>query len=137
MEAVHTAIGVATVVALFLVVASSISHVGDRVAERTATPFCRVLHYGSPMGDQLAATEGITSLVESDGMDNACSMVQSIGSRARDLVGRLLPTLDCEARLAGRSDADGEDASKNKPETEDEAKPAPPPEPEADPPAEE
>ncbi|KAH8324208.1 hypothetical protein KR074_001414 [Drosophila pseudoananassae] len=139
MDVVHTAIGVASVLALFLVVANSISQVSDVVAERTATPLCRVLNYGSPMGDQLAAVEGITSLVESDGMDNACSMVQSIGGRARDIVGTFLPTLDCEGRLAASSGTNGEDGSTKKSEAEGEDKPAPAsaPQPEADPPAEE
>ncbi|XP_043069818.1 uncharacterized protein [Drosophila bipectinata] len=133
MDVVHTTIGVTSILALFLVVANSISQVSDVVAERTATPLCRALNYGSPMGDQLAAVEGITSLVESDGMDNACSMVQSIGGRARDIVGTFLPTLDCEGRLAASSGTGGE-----KSETQGEDKPAPEsaPQPEADPPAE-
>ncbi|XP_017012195.2 uncharacterized protein [Drosophila takahashii] len=98
MEKVHTAIGVAGIVAMFLVVTRSVTQVGGRVLDQSRAPISDLVTRGGPVADQLTAVEGETPLVEGDRMDGACSVVQSIGGKACALVGPLLPKLGSDRK---------------------------------------
>ncbi|XP_017064509.1 uncharacterized protein LOC108103508 [Drosophila eugracilis] len=131
MEMVHTAIGVAGVVALLMVVTSSARQVGGLLLDQSRDPICELVSRGGPVVDQLTAVEGETPLVEGDRMDGACSVVQSFGGKVGAFVGPLLPNLG-SCRKSG--DSPKEEENDNKDSEPAPAKQETPPE--ADPPAE-
>lgn len=115
MEMVHTAIGVAGIVALFMVVSRSLTEVGGRVLNQTRDPIADLVRRGGPVADQLSAVEGETPLVEGDRMDGACSVVQSIGGKACAFVGPLLPKFGSEHNSEGSSKEDEKDKKDSEP----------------------
>ncbi|KAH8413038.1 hypothetical protein KR009_007592 [Drosophila setifemur] len=123
MDAVHWTIGVASILALVVVLTESASQVGGRLRERTAEPFCAMVTFGSPVSDQLGAAEGTTTLVEGDGMDNVCCIVRTVGGSAFTFLGSLIPGIGCD-REAPSGETEGEGENKSEPEPEPETKPA-------------
>lgn len=115
MDAVHLAIGVTSVVALIVVMASSLSQVSGRVVDRTAAPFSDLVSRGDPVADQVTPVEGEPPLVEGDCMDATCSLVQSISSKVCACIGPLMPQLGSKRES---SDKDPEAAAEKKPEPE-------------------
>ncbi|XP_033173796.1 uncharacterized protein LOC117150837 [Drosophila mauritiana] len=115
MEMVHTAIGVAGIVALFMVVSRSVTQVGGRVLNQTRDPIADLVRRGGPVADQLSAVEGETPLVEGDRMDGACSVVQSIGGKACAFVGPLLPKFGSEHNSEGSPKEDEKDEKDSEP----------------------
>ncbi|XP_039484699.1 uncharacterized protein LOC120447237 [Drosophila santomea] len=114
METVHTAIGVAGIVAMFLVVTRSVTQVGGMVLNQSRAPIADLVSRGGPVADQLSAVEGETPLVEGDRMDGACSVVQSIGGKACALIGPLLPKFPTERN----SEVSSKDVEKDKMDSE-------------------
>ncbi|XP_043642419.1 uncharacterized protein LOC122612703 [Drosophila teissieri] len=125
METVHTAIGVAGIVAMFWVVTRSVTQVAGMVFNQSRDPIADLVSRGGPVADQLSAVEGETPLVEGDRMDGACSVVQSIGGKACALIGPLLPKFPAERTSEGSSKEDEKD--KTDPEQVVVKQEAPPP----------
>ncbi|KQS61947.1 uncharacterized protein LOC26526946 [Drosophila erecta] len=109
MEMVHTAIGVAGILAMFMVVTRSVTQVGGLVLNQARDPIADLVTRGGPVADQLSAVEGETPLVEGDRMDGACSVVHSIGGKACALVGPFLPKFATERNSEGSSKDDEKD----------------------------
>ncbi|KAH8273724.1 hypothetical protein KR018_010981 [Drosophila ironensis] len=128
MDLMHTTIGVATALALIVVVGRSMSEVGNRVAMRTSKPICLALTTGSPIGDQLTSVAGILPLVEGDGVDNVCGVINEYVEMAGGLVGPLIPSLACN-EMGEEEDLDRENANENRTDADAVEPGAAPPEP--------
>ncbi|XP_020812520.1 uncharacterized protein LOC110187474 [Drosophila serrata] len=116
MDQVHLAIGVASVVAMIVLLANSVSCISGRVSDQTSANISNLVTRGGPVVDQLTSAEGEQPILEGDYINATCSAVQSIGSKACAVIGPHLPRLPS---LRKPSEEDKDVATKKEPEHQD------------------
>ncbi|KAH8249645.1 hypothetical protein KR032_011098 [Drosophila birchii] len=113
MDQFHLAIGVTTVVAMIVIMATTVSCVASQVADQNGCEFVNLVNRASPLGNQISAVEGELPLMGGEYVEATCSAVQSITSSARTVVGPYLPRMPSLSKLFDDNRDDNKDENKD------------------------